>query len=35
LNVAQPIRWTDEGVVMLDQRRLPAEVVYHTYTDYG
>src|SRR5712664_4642830 len=20
---------------MLDQRRLPAEVVYHTYTDYG
>src|SRR5437879_7440200 len=28
------IRWTDEGVVMLDQRRLPAEVVYHTYTDY-
>ncbi len=34
MNVAQPIRWTDEGVVMLDQRRLPAEVVYHTYTDY-
>lgn len=30
----EPIRWTPEGVVMLDQRRLPAEVVYHTYTDY-
>ncbi len=30
----QPIEWTEEGVVMLDQRRLPAEVVYHTYTDY-
>ncbi len=32
--VPQPIQWTDEGVVMLDQRRLPAEVVYHTCTDY-
>ncbi len=31
---AQPIQWTSEGVVMLDQRRLPAEVVYHTYTGY-
>lgn len=30
----EPIRWTPEGVVLLDQRRLPAEVVYHTYTDY-
>ena len=30
----EPIRWTDEGVVMLDQRRLPVEVVYLTYTDY-
>jgi methylthioribose-1-phosphate isomerase len=30
----QPIQWTREGVVMLDQRRLPAEVVYHTYQDY-
>jgi methylthioribose-1-phosphate isomerase len=30
----EPIRWTDEGVVILDQRRLPDEVVYHTYTDY-
>ncbi len=30
----QPIRWTREGVVLLDQRRLPGEVVYHTYTDY-
>ncbi len=34
MNVAQPIQWTPEGVVMLDQRRLPAEVVHHTYTDY-
>ena len=31
----EPIRWTEQGVVMLDQRRLPGEVVYHTYTDYG
>ena len=32
--VAQPIEWTDRGVVMLDQRRLPAEEVFHTCTDY-
>src|SRR5271157_4702550 len=32
--VAQPIEWTDRGVVMLDQRRLPAEEIYHTYTGY-
>jgi methylthioribose-1-phosphate isomerase len=32
--VAQPIEWTDRGVVMLDQRRLPAEEIYRTYTDY-
>ena len=32
--VAQPIEWTEEGVVMLDQRRLPAEEVSYTYTDY-
>ncbi|HXY00392.1 MAG TPA: S-methyl-5-thioribose-1-phosphate isomerase [Candidatus Limnocylindrales bacterium] len=32
--VAQPIAWTDAGVVMLDQRRLPAEEISHTYTDY-
>jgi methylthioribose-1-phosphate isomerase len=30
----EPIQWTAAGVVMLDQRRLPGEVVYHTYTDY-
>ncbi|MCL6480122.1 MAG: S-methyl-5-thioribose-1-phosphate isomerase [Firmicutes bacterium] len=30
----QPIAWTEAGVVMLDQRRLPTEVVHHTYTDY-
>ncbi len=34
MNVAQPIEWTGEGVVMLDQRRLPGEVIHHTYTDY-
>ncbi len=34
LHTVEPIRWTPEGVVMLDQRRLPREVVYHTYTDY-
>jgi methylthioribose-1-phosphate isomerase len=32
--VAQPIEWTDKGVVMLDQRRLPLEEVSYTYTDY-
>jgi methylthioribose-1-phosphate isomerase len=32
--VAQPIEWTDKGVAMLDQRRLPAEEITHTYTDY-
>jgi methylthioribose-1-phosphate isomerase len=34
MRVTEPIRWTPEGVVMLDQRRLPGEAVYHTYTDY-
>jgi len=34
LHSVEPIQWTREGVVMLDQRRLPGEVVYHTYTDY-
>ncbi len=34
MRVAAPIRWTEEGVVMIDQRRLPAELVHHTYTDY-
>jgi methylthioribose-1-phosphate isomerase len=32
--VAQPIEWTDLGVVMLDQRRLPSQEIRHTYTDY-
>ena len=32
--VAQPIEWTEQGVVMLDQRKLPAEEVSYTYTDY-
>ncbi len=34
MNVAQPIEWTAQGVVVLDQRRLPGEVIRHTYTDY-
>jgi len=32
--VAQPIEWTKDGVVMLDQRRLPGEEIHYTYTDY-
>ena len=34
VHTVEPIRWTPDGVVMLDQRRLPGEVVHHTYTDY-
>src|ERR1700674_5512457 len=34
LRTVEPIRWTDQGVVLLDQRRLPGEVIYHTYADY-
>jgi methylthioribose-1-phosphate isomerase len=29
------IEWTDAGVVMLDQRLLPAEEIYRTYTNHG
>ncbi len=32
--VAKPIEWTDRGVVMLDQRRLPGEEISYTYTSY-
>src|SRR5271166_4938603 len=32
--VAQPIEWTERGVVMLDQRRLPTEEVSYIYTNY-
>lgn len=34
MHTVEPIRWTSEGVVLLDQRRLPSEVIHHTYTDY-
>jgi methylthioribose-1-phosphate isomerase len=34
MGTVNPIEWTAQGVRMLDQRRLPDEVVYHTYTDY-
>jgi methylthioribose-1-phosphate isomerase len=32
--VAKPIEWTNAGVVILDQRKLPGEEVSYTYTDY-
>jgi methylthioribose-1-phosphate isomerase len=35
LRTVEPIRWTPEGVVILDQTKLPGEVVYHTYTEHG
>src|SRR5580658_6871912 len=35
VNSVEPILWTSEGVVMLDQRLLPHQVVYHTYTRHG
>src|SRR6266851_8839521 len=34
MRVAKPIEWTEQGVVMLDQRQLPGKEVHHTYTDY-
>jgi methylthioribose-1-phosphate isomerase len=34
VRVVHPIEWNPAGVVMIDQRRLPAELVRHTYTDY-
>jgi methylthioribose-1-phosphate isomerase len=34
LHTVEPIRWTSEGVILLDQRRLPGEVIHHSYTDY-
>jgi methylthioribose-1-phosphate isomerase len=34
MRAIQPIDWTPQGVRMLDQRRLPGEVVYIMYTDY-
>jgi methylthioribose-1-phosphate isomerase len=35
VRVAQPIEWTPQGVLMIDQRLLPNELVRHTYTTYG
>jgi len=32
--IAQPIEWTEAGVVMLDQRRLPGEEISYTYSSY-
>lgn len=34
MQTVEPIRWTDQGVVLLDQRLLPGEEIYITYTDY-
>src|SRR5512135_1252557 len=28
------IEWTESGVVMLDQKLLPGEEIYHTYTSH-
>ena len=28
------IEWTEQGVRMIDQTRLPGEEIYRTYTDY-
>jgi methylthioribose-1-phosphate isomerase len=30
----QTIEWTNAGVVMLDQKLLPSQEIYHTYTSY-
>ncbi|MCL4523096.1 MAG: S-methyl-5-thioribose-1-phosphate isomerase [Acidobacteria bacterium] len=35
MRAIQPIDWTPQGVRMLDQRRLPGEVVYNVYADYA
>src|SRR5260370_38540630 len=32
--VAAPIEWTERGVVILDQRRIPGDEVSYTYPDY-
>ena len=32
--MVETIQWTDEGVVMIDQTRLPREQVFVTCTDY-
>jgi methylthioribose-1-phosphate isomerase len=32
--MVETIRWIDNAVVMLDQRRLPVEVVFVTYRSY-
>ena len=34
IQAAQPIEWTESGVVILDQRLLPDREVRNTYTDY-
>ena len=34
MQTVEPIQWTSAGVVILDQLKLPSEVVHYTYTDY-
>lgn len=34
MRTVEPIRWTEKGVVLLDQRVLPGQETYITYTDY-
>ncbi len=31
-NMIKTIEWTEKGIVMIDQRLLPTEEVYNTYT---
>ncbi len=35
MSMIRTIEWTDAGVVMLDQRLLPAQEIYRTYTTHG
>ena len=30
----KPIEWKDDKIIMLDQRLLPTQEVYHSYEDY-
>ena len=34
MDTIRTIEWRDDKVIMLDQRKLPAEEIYNTYEDY-
>lgn len=34
IDILKPIKWEDGKVVIIDQTRLPTELVYESYTDY-